>query len=77
MQSSTGAKQLPEWLRSCASHPVGVNQARSGERTDANKPTKNTSDAEMVQCAGTFSVPGAMMGPQDLQGEENFKNSEP
>lgn len=77
MQSPTGAKQLPEWLCSCASHPVGVNQARSGESADANKPTKNTSAAELVQGAGTFSVPRAMTGPQILKRQEkSFKNSE-
>jgi len=57
-------------LCSCDSHPVGVNQARNRERTDANKPTKNIPVADFVKCAGTFSVPGAMTGPQDLKGHK-------
>lgn len=51
-------------LGSCASHPAGVNQVSNREGTDANKPTKNT------PIAGTCSVPGARMGPQDLKGQE-------
>ena len=37
---------------------------------DANKPTENIPVADFVKCAGTFSVPGAMTGPQDLKGHK-------
>lgn len=55
---------------SYAFHLVDVNQVSNRNGTDANKPTKNTPIADFVKSAGTCSVSGAIMGPQDLKGQK-------
>lgn len=76
MKPATVAKSLPQqsYAPETPSHPAGVIQARNRERTDANKPTKNTPTADFVKCEETFSVPGAMVRPEDLKGQERNGN---